>query len=439
MAPPRRPTHTGLDSMIVQIEEIDAKGNAHCIDQFGRQMAIPITITRAKGARPAVGDQWIIDRTVGNRWSFAAVLNTVPPEVTGTRSANPALANLIEVLAALGFVTDATTEGSAGGGGGVTDHGALTGLADDDHPQYLRQTEADALYDILGAASGAVIAHEGDPDPHPQYLTEDEADALYEPEGQAVVEVATHVGQADPHTQYAKESDLGTAAAADLDSDSTMAANSASRVPSQSAAKGYTDQRIPTHRGATSFSGVYLSTKTGIVASAVVAGTAGSGRRIYVPIYLPAATYGSLAIVTTAAGTSTWRLGVYNHISGDQTIPGTVLLDAGTISTAGSTGVPTAITGLSIVIPADDWYYLAVQVDAYTTNPTVVAHAGVSGQSTIPFLGWPEQRASYLRGFCGYQDWGVSTGSLNTARSITNNTSTGLSYAQDVPRIWIGA
>src|SRR5690349_9836605 len=31
-------------------------------------------------------------------------------------------------------------------GTGVTDHGSLTGLADDDHPQYLTQARADALY-----------------------------------------------------------------------------------------------------------------------------------------------------------------------------------------------------------------------------------------------------------------------------------------------------
>lgn len=35
---------------------------------------------------------------------------------------------------------------SAGGGGGVTDHGALTGLGDDDHPQYLNNTRGDARY-----------------------------------------------------------------------------------------------------------------------------------------------------------------------------------------------------------------------------------------------------------------------------------------------------
>lgn len=32
------------------------------------------------------------------------------------------------------------------GGGGVTDHGALTGLADDDHPQYLNNTRGDVRY-----------------------------------------------------------------------------------------------------------------------------------------------------------------------------------------------------------------------------------------------------------------------------------------------------
>ena len=43
---------------------------------------------------------------------------------------------------------------AGGGGGGVTDHGALTGLGDDDHPQYLRQAEADALYAPIGGGGG---------------------------------------------------------------------------------------------------------------------------------------------------------------------------------------------------------------------------------------------------------------------------------------------
>lgn len=55
---------------------------------------------------------------------------------------------------------------SVGGGGGVTDHGALTGLADDDHSQYLNQARGDARYYteaetdafIAGRASDAELA-----------------------------------------------------------------------------------------------------------------------------------------------------------------------------------------------------------------------------------------------------------------------------------------
>ena len=48
----------------------------------------------------------------------------------------------------------------SGGGGGVTDHGALTGLADDDHPQYHNDTRGDVRYytkaqiDALAPKSG---------------------------------------------------------------------------------------------------------------------------------------------------------------------------------------------------------------------------------------------------------------------------------------------
>lgn len=61
-----------------------------------------------------------------------------------------------------------------GGGGGVTDHGLLTGLADDDHPQYLNNARGDARYEALGA-------------------------------------VSTHVAASDPHVQYQKESEKGVA------------------------------------------------------------------------------------------------------------------------------------------------------------------------------------------------------------------------------------
>ncbi|MGE3907966.1 MAG: hypothetical protein AB7K36_01350 [Chloroflexota bacterium] len=53
------------------------------------------------------------------------------------------------------------------GPGGASDHGALTGLADDDHPQYHNDARGDARYDALGTAAGAVSAHAAAPSAHP--------------------------------------------------------------------------------------------------------------------------------------------------------------------------------------------------------------------------------------------------------------------------------
>jgi len=78
-------------------------------------------------------------------------------------------------------------DGLPSGGGGVTDHGALTGLADDDHPQYATDTD---LANHVAAA-----------DPHTGYATD--------------TDLSTHVAAADPHTGYLKETDvsgLGTPA-----------------------------------------------------------------------------------------------------------------------------------------------------------------------------------------------------------------------------------
>ena len=50
-----------------------------------------------------------------------------------------------------------------GGGGGVTDHGALTGLADDDHTQYHNDARGDARYALIakGVTNGDTHDHSG--------------------------------------------------------------------------------------------------------------------------------------------------------------------------------------------------------------------------------------------------------------------------------------
>lgn len=230
----------------------------------------------------------------------------------------------------------------------------------------------------------------------------------------------------------------GTAALLAIDTDGTLAGNSDTTLATQKAVKNYVDLRKPVHRGATSFSGMRLSTRSAPAGLQAVAGAAAAGRIMYAPIFLPAGTYGTISIVTTVAQASTWRLGVYNHASGDVTKPGTVAVDAGTVNTSVTAGTLT-LSGMNLVVAVDDWYWCAAQVDAFTANPTICAMSGQNGVDLLPFYGWPGQYASYLRGYAGYQDFGVSTGSLATARSITNVTSTGLAYAQDTPRFWIGA
>lgn len=133
------------------------------------------------------------------------------------------------------YIHDNELDGLEGGGGepGATDHGALTGLADDDHPQYQTESEVDAQ-----VASG-IDDHEAEANPHPGYLTQAEADALYADDPHTHLEaditdfahshvegdlpstlatdtevataVSTHAGAADPHTGYQKESEKGSA------------------------------------------------------------------------------------------------------------------------------------------------------------------------------------------------------------------------------------
>lgn len=60
--------------------------------------------------------------------------------------------------------------GSGGGGAGTTDHGALTGLGDDDHAQYHNDARGDARYytkaqadaALAGKADNSAVAQKAD-------------------------------------------------------------------------------------------------------------------------------------------------------------------------------------------------------------------------------------------------------------------------------------
>jgi hypothetical protein len=61
---------------------------------------------------------------------------------------------------------------SLGGVSGVTDHGALTGLGDDDHPQYHNNARGDLRYEPIGLVASTLAAHLAAADPHNQYALE---------------------------------------------------------------------------------------------------------------------------------------------------------------------------------------------------------------------------------------------------------------------------
>ena len=99
----------------------------------------------------------------------------------------PAEGDWVVGLDTLGGVIVLGSGGGGGGGGGVTDHGGLTGLGDDDHPQYLTPTEANALYKAIGYVP-AWTEITGKPATFPPDLT-------------------SHLAASDPHTGYQKESE----------------------------------------------------------------------------------------------------------------------------------------------------------------------------------------------------------------------------------------
>lgn len=93
------------------------------------------------------------------------------------------------------FKNAAGTWTDFGAGDGVTDHGALTGLGDDDHPQYHNDARGDLRYSQLGHTHTASQV----------------TDFNTATDARVTAGIATHVGLSDPHTQYQKESEKGAA------------------------------------------------------------------------------------------------------------------------------------------------------------------------------------------------------------------------------------
>lgn len=205
-----------------------------------------------------------------------------------------------------------------------------------------------------------------------------------------------------------------------IDTSALMAAESDTRLASQKAIKARTTIIQPTSGDWYSMGGLSSSTSPGLTAS---------GKLVLHPIWLGAGTLDRIAVSTSVAAVSTYRLGLYkaNPTTGlpDTQTP---FLDAGTVDMNATAGVQ-AIT-ISQAITDPGLYWGAVLVDAYTAQPTT--HCVVySSSSGLGINGLPQDMSSLGRYRVARVTIGtVSTGSLPTVPSGAN-----MIWAGTAPRI----
>lgn len=73
MTQPQALTVDGSAYLVVTVQSV-TRDAAIVVDNFGRQLTVRRDVMRAKAAPPDVGEQWMLDRTVGNAWTFAAII-----------------------------------------------------------------------------------------------------------------------------------------------------------------------------------------------------------------------------------------------------------------------------------------------------------------------------------------------------------------------------
>lgn len=99
----------------------------------------------------------------------------------------------------------------AAGGGGVSDHGALTGLSDDDHSQYHNDTRGDARYYTQSQLNAGQL--------DTRYFTETESNTNFEPKN---TNIQSHIAStANPHSVTKSQVGLGNV----VNADTTTTAN----------------------------------------------------------------------------------------------------------------------------------------------------------------------------------------------------------------------
>jgi len=146
------------------------------------------------------------------------------------------------------------------------------------------------------------------------------------------------------------------------------------------------------------------------------------------PIYLDAGTIDRIAVSTSVAAASTWRLGIYkaNAITGlpDGEVP---FLDAGVVNMNATAGVQ-AIT-ISQVITEPGLYWLAAAVETYTAQPTT-HNVNYSSNSGLGLNGLPQDMSSL-----GRYRVGRAYGSTIAAGGLPTCPTASMTWSGTIPRI----
>lgn len=164
--------------------------------------------------------------------------------------------------------------------------------------------------------------------------------------------------------------------------------------------------------------------------SAATAGLKSAGEIVAHPIFLQAGTIDRIAVSTSVAAASTWRLGIYTSDPTTGLPDGQApLLDAGTVNMNNTAGVQAITVNLTITTPGI--YWVAVLVDAYTAQPTT-HNVTYSSNSGLGMIGLPQDMSSLGRYRVGRRYGGavpIPTGSLPTFPTAS------MSWVGVIPRI----
>lgn len=69
-----------LGTLIVEVSDVNMDtGIASVKDQFGKYRTIRADIRRGGGKVPEPGEIWIVDRSLGQEWTFAALVSMENP------------------------------------------------------------------------------------------------------------------------------------------------------------------------------------------------------------------------------------------------------------------------------------------------------------------------------------------------------------------------